>query len=272
MERTMPKVSIIMGAYNCEATLANCINSILNQSCTDWEFIICDDCSSDNTYALLKEYAGMDKRIIVLRNDKNLRLAASLNKCLSVAKGEYIARIDADDDCFPSRLEEQMKFLDDHKEYDVVGCEVLIFDGEKELYVRRVAERPTKDILKFGVPFIHPTIMMRKKCYDALGGYRVSKETARAEDLDLWFRFYEKGFRGYNIPKVLCRYHESAEDYNKRTLKAAIGTSKIFLQGYRRLHFPWYTRIYAAKPIISALLPRKFMMAYHARRRKKINQ
>lgn len=258
-----------MGAYNSESTLANCINSIINQSYSDWEFIICDNCSQDATFSLLEEYARKDSRIIVLRNDKNMGQTFSLNRCLALAKGEYIAQMDSDDECFPSRLEEQVKFLDTYKEYDVVGSEVMVFDGEKDLYVRTVPEVPSKNDLKFRCPYVHPTIMMRKACYDALGGYRVAKETARAQDLDLWFRFYEKGFKGYNIQKPLCRYHESPDDYSKRTVKAALGISKIRRQGYKRLGFPWYVRIFSLKPIISALLPRKLKIAYHAMCRKR---
>ena len=87
-----PLVSVIMGVYNEEKTICQCIDSILNQTYTNWEFIICNDCSKDRTLGLLKEYAEKDSRIIVLNNDKNLRLAASLNKCLVVAKGKYGCR------------------------------------------------------------------------------------------------------------------------------------------------------------------------------------
>lgn len=264
----MPVVSIIMGAYNCESTIDNCVKSILNQTYIDWEFIICDDCSIDRTYNILQKYAVLDKRIIVLRNRQNIRLAASLNRCLEIAKGKYIARMDSDDECLPTRLEEQVNFLDHNEDYDVVGCELIISDGMKDQYVRRMVEYPSKEILKTRVPFAHPTIMMRKHCYDVLKGYTVSQETMRAEDLDLWFRFYEKGFGGYNIQKPLYRYHESKGDYSKRTLQAAVQTSKVYLKGYKRLNLPWYVRLYALKPILSVLVPRTCMMAYHALIRK----
>lgn len=260
----MPGVSIIMGAYNCEITIRNCINSILNQTYTDWEFIICDDCSSDNTYQILLECAKHDKRIVILHNNQNMRLAASLNKCLELAKGKYVARMDADDESLPTRLEEQKNFLDSHEVYDVVGCELLISDGVNDKYVRKVTEYPSKEILKTAVPFAHPTIMMRKKCYEKLGGYTVSKETMRAEDLDLWFRFFAKGYKGYNLQKPLYRYHESQTDYDKRTIEAALQTAKVYMRGYGQIGFPFYIKLYAVKPILSALLPRRIMMVYHA--------
>ena len=99
-----PLVSIIMGAYNCEATIEKCVESILQQTYKNWQFIICDDFSSDNTFDILKKYEDKDSRIIILHNECNKRLAASLNNCLKVAKGKYIARMDADDESLPQRL------------------------------------------------------------------------------------------------------------------------------------------------------------------------
>ena len=106
-----PLVSIIMGAYNCENTIYDCMESILKQTYENWEFIICDDCSSDHTLEILKKYEKNDKRIHILHNEKNMRLAASLNRCLEVAHGKYVARMDADDISMPDRLEKQVEFL-----------------------------------------------------------------------------------------------------------------------------------------------------------------
>ena len=111
----MAKVSIIMGAYNCEETLEDSINSILNQTFTDWEFVICDDASTDNTLQVLEEYKRKyPDKFVILHNEKNLMLAGSLNRCLEYAEGEYIARMDADDIAVNTRLEKQVRFLDDN--------------------------------------------------------------------------------------------------------------------------------------------------------------
>lgn len=93
----MPKVSVIMAIYNCSNYLEQAISSITQQTFTDWEFIICDDCSSDNSYEQAIRKAACDNRIKVIRNEKNSSLAPSLNRCLQLAKGEYIARMDGDD-------------------------------------------------------------------------------------------------------------------------------------------------------------------------------
>ena len=133
-----PLVSIIMGAYNCENTIYDCMESILKQTYENWEFIICDDCSSDHTLEILKKYEKNDKRIHILHNEKNMRLAASLNRCLEVAHGKYVARMDADDISMPDRLEKQVEFLESHSEYDVTGCNRMVFDENGDKGIRKV--------------------------------------------------------------------------------------------------------------------------------------
>lgn len=117
----MPKVSIIMGVYNGAHRMDKSIQSIINQTFKDWEFIICDDGSSDGSFEKLQEYAKKDTRVIAIKNPKNAGLAQTLNNCLSVAKGQYIARMDDDDYSYPDRLEKEVSFLDTHPEYDIVA-------------------------------------------------------------------------------------------------------------------------------------------------------
>lgn len=259
-----PLVSIIMGAYNCESTITACIESIRNQTYHNWEFIICDDCSTDNTLSILHMIQKKDDRIIILHNNYNMRLAASLNNCLSIARGKYIARMDADDESMCERLEKQVEFLESHSEYDVVGCDSIIFDENGERGIRKSVEFPTKSLLVRDTPFAHPTIMMKKSVYDDLGGYTSNKLTMRAEDLDLWFRFFENGYNGYNMQVALYKYREGESDFLKRSLKAGIQTSKVFWNGYKKIKIPIYKRIWVFKPIISALIPNKIMMWHHS--------
>lgn len=263
-----PLVSIIMGAYNCEAFIAECIESVSAQTYSNWEFIICDDCSTDNTLNILKEYESKDSRIVVLHNEKNSRLAASLNNCLKVAKGEYIARMDADDKCLPDRLQKQVEFLNDNPEFAVVGGAMKIFDGKGITGVRKSKEYPTAKNVLYGPTFMHPTIMMRKSCYDVLGGYTVSDRTVRGQDWDLWFRFYAAGFKGHNLQEPVLIYHESADDYKKRSLKTAIMCSKTAVIGYKLLKVPFWKYYLTLKPIISALVPADLMMKYHFKKQK----
>ncbi len=261
-----PLVSIIMGAYNCEDTISNCIKSILKQTYPNWEFIICDDCSTDNTLSIIKKFQEQDNRIIIIHNEENLRLAASLNKCLEIAKGKYIARMDADDESLPERIERQVNFMEKNKEFDVVGCSRIIFDEKGEKGIRKSIEFPNKNNLLKSTPFAHPTIMMKKEIYEKLGGYVSNNSTMRAEDLELWFRFYEKNYRGYNIQNPLYKYRETKKDFSKRSLKAAIQTSKVYWNGYKKINIPIYKRIYFLKPIIAALIPNYIMLKYHTRK------
>ena len=139
-----------------------------------------------------------------------------------------------------------------------------------EYGIRKVKEYPTRDILIRDTPFAHPTIMMRKKVYDALGGYRVGHKNMRAEDLDLWIRFFEAGYKGYNIQEVLYRYHESRDDLYKRSVKVAIHTMAAFWYGYRVLNVPFYKRIWVLKPLVAALIPKWIMEKYHRIRLDKV--
>ena len=101
-----------MGIYNCESTLERAIESIVNQTYGNWELIMCDDGSTDSTYEIAERYRDrFPEKIIILRNDKNMHLANALNKCLQAATGEYIARMDADDESLPERFEKQIMFL-----------------------------------------------------------------------------------------------------------------------------------------------------------------
>ncbi len=125
----MPKISVIMGIYNCQDTLVEAIDCIVKQTEEDWEFIMCDDGSYDNTYAIALEYEKKyPKKIIVLRNESNLGLNATLNKCLSVAKGKYIARMDGDDRCAPNRFEIEVKVLDNNPDIAIVSSDMQFFD------------------------------------------------------------------------------------------------------------------------------------------------
>ena len=261
MER---KVSIIMGIYNCESTLDEAIESVLCQTYDNWELIMCDDGSTDDTFNKAKWYEEKyPNKIRVLKNDKNMRLAATLNRCLEVATGEYIARMDADDVNLANRFEEQVSYLNSHEDVACVGVGMIIFDEDGDRSIRLSNEYPDKKCMIHNAPFAHPTIMMRKTVFDDLGGYISSKDTMRAEDLDLWFRFMAKDYKGYVIQKPLYRYRESIVDFKKRNLKAAIGTTKIYLKGYKLLHFPLYEYIFAFKPIIASLIPKKMMFLYH---------
>ncbi|MBS4179155.1 glycosyltransferase [Lederbergia citrea] len=270
MSNGRPKVSVIMGIYNCAETLSQSIESIINQSFTDWEFIICDDASSDNSYEIACEYSNKyPNKIYILKNDSNIKLAATLNRCLSIASGEYIARQDGDDISIFDRLEKQVTFLDSHNEYMLVGTGMIPFDEKEDLGLRIGKLEPTKEDVPINNTFMHATIMMRKKGYKMLNGYRVTKHTRRAEDYDLWIRFFASDFKGYNLQEALYKVREDELAFHRREFKYYIDLSILVYLGCYKLKLPLKYYLFILKPIIVGLTPRFLVRKYHRYRAQK---
>lgn len=250
-------VSIIMGVYNGVKTMDEAIESICAQSFKDWEFIICDDASTDDTWKQLNEWSKKDDRIKIIRNPENLRLAATLNKCLSYASGKYIARMDDDDVSYPQRLEEQVLFLETHPEYDLVGSQIDGYDGEHLIpnYWRRKETPQKKDFLEAS-QFIHPTVVFRKDALLQVGGYRSVKETRRAEDYDLFMRLYAVGFKGYNIQKPLLRYYI---DDRKALYRCRLDEVRVRYYGFKRLGLLPGAWIHIFRPLVVGLIPKRML-------------
>ena len=265
------KISIIMGIYNCEETLEQSIDSILAQTYTNWELILCDDCSKDNTYAVAEKYQKQyPEKIILIRNQTNKKLSYTLNHCLQYATGKYVARMDGDDISVPERLEEQITFLKEHQEYDLVGTLMQRFDDNGFADVVPKIEYPDKFFLLKASPFNHATILTYKSVYDELGGYCVESRAERCEDFDLWFRFFNKGFKGYNIQKPLYLVREDINAIRRRTIKNRLKALKTRKVGYALLGFP--KKLYykeALKTYVKCLTPSWLMLKYRKRQKAK---
>ncbi len=267
---TSPRVSIIMATYNCHDTLARCVDSILGQTFRDWEFVICDDCSMDDTHSILKQYEQQyPGKFVILRNERNSKLSFSLNRCLEVAKGEYIARMDGDDVSLPERLAKQVAFLDAHPEYAMVGCGMIPFDGQRKGIPRFGIEEPQPRDMLLRPPFAHATILMRKSAYDAVQGYTVSKRTARSQDYDMWFRFFKAGLKGYNMQEALYEVCEDDMAYKRRSLKVRLYAVVTALKGYRLLGFPFYLYIFAFKPVFMHFVPNGLLKRFRTKNNSK---
>lgn len=258
------KVSIIMGAYNCESTLRKSIDSILNQTYNNWEFIICDDGSTDKTYEILEDYKiRFPEKFTILRNEKNLQLGYTLNHCLKYSSGDYIARMDADDISEKYRIETQVSFLNNNADIDLVGTGMQRYNENGLNDVVYPVRYPDKNTLFNTVPFFHATIMTKKKVYEDLNGYSVEKKTIRVEDVDLWYRFYERGFYGENILKPLYFVKEDKGAIRRRTIKNRYNALLVSLGGYKKLKYPIVLYV---KPIIEffvkSLVPYKVQDLY----------
>ena len=258
----MPRLSVIMGVYNVEnmIMIEKAINSILSQTFSDFDFIICNDGSNNETINYIKELAKKDNRIRILTNEKNFGLAYSLNKCIENSSSEYIARMDADDISKKDRLEKEIKFLDENDNYAVVACNANLIDETGKIWGKRSnPEIVKKEDFLFNSPVIHPTVIMRKKALEDVNYYRVSKETMRTEDYDLWMRLYEKGYKIYTIQECLYYFREDEQCLKRRKYKYRIDEAKVRYYGYKRLKLLPKGYIYVLKPLIVGLLPHKLI-------------
>ena len=268
------KVSVIMGIYNCQDTLRESIESIINQTYDNWELIMCDDMSKDDTYKIAKNYVDkFPNKIKLIKNNKNSGLAFSLNNCLNYVTGEFIARQDGDDLSVENRFEKQVKFLEENKQYDLVASKMISFDENGVNGLRGTSfDEPKISDLSKSTAFCHATIMAREYVYKELNGYRVNKYTMRCEDVDLWFRFFAKGYKGYNLPEGLYMVRDDLNAYKRRTLKSYIYLMKVNYDGYRIVNMPKKYYIFLIKPILPALIPKSIMKKYHKMRVANISQ
>ena len=265
MESANTCVSVIMGVYNCENTIRESVDSILNQSYDNIQFVICDDCSIDKTYEILEEYEQKyPEKIVLLRNDSNHMLAYCLNRCLEKSTGKYIARMDGDDISTVDRIKKQVEFLNSNKDIDLCGTAMQRFDENGYGAIDKKDSHPTKETMLAGkVPFNHATICTYKYVYDGLHGYTVSKYTRRAEDRDLWYRFFNKQLRGANMDEPLYLVRENIGALKRRTIKDRWYGYKNNLNGYRLLNAGWKNYLsLTASTFIKMLVPVRIVQLY----------
>lgn len=211
------QITVLMAVHNGEKTIRRAIESILSQTFRDFEFLIVDDCSTDNTVDIIKSYG--DKRIKLHLNDVNVGQTKSLNIGLGLIESEYVARMDADDYSFPGRLGKQCEFIKQHPEYAVVGTDCLVVDefGNKKSISRGCVEQ--EDIILkmlYGSPINHVSVLLDLNSVKDVGGYR--PEFIIAADFDLWSRLIRKGYKLTTIPETLTAYTVSGDSYSYRSV------------------------------------------------------
>lgn len=253
-----PKISVIMSIYNQwnREQLDAAVMSVLNQTFGDFEFIIYDDGSEQEVHTYLERYAEMDSRVVLISNPVNHGLAYSLNTCIDVAKGKYLARMDADDVCAPNRFEVQYNYLENHTEIAFVGCNAKLIDDKGVWGSRKMVENPGRHAFLRFSPFIHPTVMIRSKIFADTDAYKVSKGTWRCEDYELFMRLWKLGHRGYNIQQELFYYREDRSAYKKRKMKYRIDEMKLRYRNFSELGmlnaWGW---LYVIKPVVAGCVP-----------------
>lgn len=211
-----PTVSVVMPAYNAAKYLREAIDSILAQTYTDFEFIIINDGSTDDTRAIIQSYD--DPRIVYLENETNSGICVTLNKGLDAARGRYIARMDADDISLPERLAVQVAFMDAHPDIAVCGTDIQVFGEGLKDYVFQQIHSPEDCVagLLFNPCLAHPSVIIRRSILEA-NHLRYNDEFRGLEDFELWWNI-SKFSKLNNIAIPLLKYrHHKGQETQKRT-------------------------------------------------------
>lgn len=234
-----PLISVIMPAFNAQAFAKQAIESILNQTLKDFELIIINDASTDDTYKIIKRYEAKDKRIRVVNNKENLQVAGCLNIGAKLARADLIARMDADDFSYPERLKLQYKLLKNNPKIAIVGADMIIVDEKgKPLFKREYPQedQELKKVMFRYSPFAHPVVTMRRSVFEKFGGYNT--KMVPCEDIDLWFKIGSK-YKFANIRRTLLKYTlRTSSNSNKglrelELLNFKIRVNAIGKYGYR---------------------------------------
>jgi len=227
-----PDISVIMSVYNGEDYLAEAIESVCGQTFENWELIIINDCSKDSTPAILEQFANRDSRIKVHTNEENLRLPRSLNKALSLARGKYVARMDADDICINTRLQTQYDFMESHPGVSLSSCRFLtlknggLSSGGCGL---RNDDQSIKALLLVTNPILHPGIIARSEDIKKL---KYDTTLTCTEDLELWTRMVMSGMKLEILPEYLMVYRlhdkQITETTRERQHKEVVKIQKTY--------------------------------------------
>lgn len=222
--RNEPILSVCIPCYNAAKHVRECIDSILSQSFTDFELLIVDDGSNDDSISIIQSYD--DSRIKLLKNKHNY--IASLNLLLQQAKGKYIARMDADDKMLPDRLLIQYNYMEHHPEIDVLGGGMDFFGDREGTYIPEAKNQTItmEEMLKSN-RLAHPTVMIRTSSLDKIPVY-YEEDYIYAEDYKLWMVMLQHGLRLDNIPTLLLEYRVSAgQNSNKYIVQQQQTVQKI---------------------------------------------
>lgn len=265
MEDTkLPRISVLMAIYNCQETLSEALDSLLGQTFNRFKIILCDDCSTDNTYAIAKSYKDKyPDKFILLKNNINLKLPSTLNRCLEYADTEFIARMDGDDISKPDRFMKQIKFLDENPEYALVSSAMEYFDETGVFRIGKPIERPDNKSFRKNTPYCHAPVMIRTDILRKVGGYTVKSWTERGQDVHLWAKIHSTGNRGFNIKEPLYAMRDDKNAFRRRSLKQALLAFKRRYIILKILRQPRIFALYEFKGILVAISPKWLYDKFH---------
>lgn len=242
-----PKVSIILTTYNRSQLLNRSIKSVLNQSFGDWELIVINDFSADNTQDVLDNWQKQDLRIKVINNSENSAASngiyKNLNKGIEISRGKYIARLDDDDEwADKDKLKKQVYFLENNQEYVICGGGVIVTDdNNKELfrYFKNINDSEIRRRALFANPFSHSTVMFLKEAAKKVGYYSPLRY---AEDWDLWLKLGGIG-KFYNFPEYFAIYRMTLKNesfiHQRLQSKTILGIINKYKNNYPNFYFAY---------------------------------
>ena len=262
-------VSIVMGIcyrYNTLYFFFFSITSILTQTYSNWELLICENGSTTVAINYLESLASSNSKVKLIDGIHAYALADKLNRCIAYASGDFIARMDDDDQCNPDRLARQISFLLEHPEYVAVGCWVQEIDAPIT-HVRKLPEFPSIQEFRVTFPFVHPALLFWKRPLLDVGGYSQSSRQIGCDDYDIMLRLYERGYQAANLQEVLLYYSIASSQLKHRPYimfwNEAITRFRHFrILGLLPHWFPW-----VIKPLITGLIPRNILYIVKAKLR-----
>lgn len=261
----MARISVLMGIYNCAATLQEALDSLYAQTYQDFKIIMCDDGSTDDTLRIAEENAQRHGNVIVVKNERNMGLNYTLNHCLEYADTEYVARMDGDDISLPTRFEKEIKFLDEHPKYAVVSVPMIYFDENGDF--RRGRGNGEVKAMDFvhGSPICHAPCMARTSVFKEVGGYSVDNRLLRVEDYHLWFKIFAAGYKLFMLDECLYKMRDDRNAVARRNWLTRRNEIYVKHIGYKMIGLPWWYQAYTIVPILKYFAPKSLYKLIHRR-------
>lgn len=259
----MVKVSVLMGTHNGEKHISEAIESIVNQSFSDLELIVCNDFSTDNTEKIVTDWQKKDCRIKLYQNNQTPGFTGALNTGLKKCQGKYVARMDDDDIALPNRIKAEYEYLEKNERVSLVGSNANYFDDTGIYGESHLKEAPNKVDVWRGSVFLHPTVMFRKNVLNSVGYYDESDSVIRIEDYDYWCRFYIEGLLGINLQSKLLNYREDTDSFSKRTMMSRIRLIKRMNHYRIVLRIPGYFFLKELFEVGKIFIPEWMIQKYH---------
>lgn len=255
------KVSVIMAVYNTKPFLSQAVESVLNQTFQDFEFLIVDDFSTDWSYEILQDYAQKDNRIKLFRNDKNEGISFTRNKLFSLCSTNYVMTQDSDDVSLPDRMQLEYNFLKNNTDYAAVSWNNEIIDEEwNNIWIRIYSDDISSSILKKS-PVSNPSSMMLKSVWEEVWWYMPWLNYA--EDYDLRLKMYARWYKIKNLDKTLIKLRirrgQTKSGKLRQTLKNTIYVQENAIKKYWIKPNLW-DRLYIFAEKLALLVPTKFVM------------